>query len=71
MKRMESCPEKDSAVAKLIERMEASGLDNASIARMARITTAAVWHVKRRGVIPRWSTIDKINRGLNRWEASK
>lgn len=69
MKKMEQCPEKAVAVANLIERIERSGLDSAAIARLARISDLAVRYARGGKSIPRWATIDKINRGLNRWEA--
>ena len=69
MKRMENTCEKQSAVEKLLARIDGTGMNNAEIARLARIPTETVWYIKARKSVPRWATIDKINRGLNRWEA--
>ena len=69
MKRMESTSDKTIAVESLLARIEQTGMSNAEIARYARLPTATIWHIKTRSAVPRWATIDKINRGLNRWEA--
>lgn len=71
MKKMETCPEKDAAVVRVLERMRSTGMDGASIARLSRVSERAVQVILAEKAVPRWATIDKINRALNRWEASK